>query len=88
MSHPAPIIRTALVAALRDRLTAESTPITRDNARHEASALMPHLPKLAQTSSGERKLAGALKCCVDAHGPIDRTWIGSVTKRAVPTLAR
>lgn len=31
-------------------------------------------------------VSGALRSCIDAHGAIDPTWIGSATKRVVHAL--
>ena len=33
-----------------------------------------------------KQVAGALKSCIDAHGPIDAQWIGSAAKRIVKQL--
>lgn len=34
----------------------------------------------------ERLLAGAMKSCIDAHGPITREWTGSAAKRMIGLL--
>lgn len=34
----------------------------------------------------ERLLAGAMKSCIDAHGPITRDWTGSAAKRMIGLL--
>lgn len=34
----------------------------------------------------ERMLAGAMKSCIDAHGPITREWTGSAAKRMIGLL--
>ena len=31
----------------------------------------------------ESKIAGSLKSCISAHGPITKKWVGSAAKRAV-----
>jgi hypothetical protein len=34
----------------------------------------------------ERRVAGALRSTIDAHGPITKQWIGSATKRIVSEI--
>jgi hypothetical protein len=34
----------------------------------------------------EKLLAGAMKSCIDAHGPITRDWTGSAAKRMIGLL--
>jgi hypothetical protein len=34
----------------------------------------------------ERRIAGALRSTIDAHGPITKMWIGSATKRVVSEI--
>lgn len=31
----------------------------------------------------ESRIAGAIKSCIDAHGPITKEWTGSAAKRAM-----
>ena len=35
----------------------------------------------------EHEVAGALRSCIDAHGPITKQWIGSAAKRIVKSCA-
>lgn len=34
----------------------------------------------------ERLVAGALRSCIEAHGPITPEWIGSAAKRVISQL--
>jgi len=34
----------------------------------------------------ERRIAGALRSTVDAHGPITKQWVGSAAKRVVSEI--
>ena len=36
----------------------------------------------------EKKITGALKCCIDAHGPVTKHWIPSATKRIIAELKK
>lgn len=35
----------------------------------------------------ESQVAGALRSCIDAHGPITKAYLGSAAKRAVAAVA-
>lgn len=37
-------------------------------------------------TSAQKRIAGAIKSTIDAHGPITREWIGSATKRIMGAL--
>jgi hypothetical protein len=42
----------------------------------------------AERSALEKRIAGALRSCIDAHGPITPERIGSAAKRAVGAIMR
>lgn len=33
-----------------------------------------------------KRVSGALRNCIQSHGPIDNTWIGSATKRIIQNI--
>lgn len=39
-----------------------------------------------QRSALERAIAGALRLCIDVHGPITREWTGSAAKRVIGVI--
>ena len=43
---------------------------------------------IADRSENERRIAGALRTAIGAHGPITAEWIGSAAKRVESTLRR
>jgi hypothetical protein len=45
-----------------------------------------HVPREIDRKRLERLLAGAMKSCIDAHGPIDRDHVSSASKRMIGLL--
>jgi hypothetical protein len=43
---------------------------------------------IADRQDNERRIAGALRSAIEAHGPITPEWIGSAAKRVESTLRR
>ena len=43
---------------------------------------------IADRPDNERRIAGALRSAIGAHGPITSEWIGSAAKRVESTLRR